>query len=388
MMMADEPKPRIIVFVANTTEYGGAEKHLLELVRRMGGSGVRRSILCLGPDFYSERLNGDPSASITVRRAAAPASLWGWRRLFRDARPDVVVFVCGWLFSFPWYASVAARLAGARRLFWLVHLKPDPVPVSLQRSPVRNIVRRIAGPQIRLRLGAHICTSVICVSNAIRDTLIGDYRFPVDKTVAIHNGISISEFVPSADGRAALRSRLGLDSEDVLFVAASRLSAVKGIDILLGAMDRVLRNGLRCKCVIIGDGPLRQQLSEQASAMGLQDAVFFEGFQQDVRPYFRAADAFVLTSHREGLPIAVLEAMASGLPCVVTDVGGNAEAVTHRVDGLVISPGSVYEAAEALSYMVRRPRERVEMSRRARTRVCEGFDIETKMAETIRLVLG
>jgi glycosyltransferase involved in cell wall biosynthesis len=116
--------------------------------------------------------------------------------------------------------------------------------------------------------------------------------------------------------------------------------------------------------------------------------IFMLGYQKDVRPYLLAANAFVLTSHKEGLPFAILEAMACGLPCIVTNVGGNAEAVVHNVTGLVVTAGSPCEVAEAVSYLLAHPEVRARMSRAARLRVCEEFDIEARMAEIERVILN
>jgi glycosyltransferase involved in cell wall biosynthesis len=106
-----------------------------------------------------------------------------------------------------------------------------------------------------------------------------------------------------------------------------------------------------------------------------------------VKPYLCAGDVFTLTSYREGLPFAVLEAMACGLPCVVTNVGGNAEAVIQNSNGLVVNAGSVDEVVEAISFLMSHPEERAQMSRVARVRACEEFDIETRMAEIKRVIL-
>jgi glycosyltransferase involved in cell wall biosynthesis len=132
---------------------------------------------------------------------------------------------------------------------------------------------------------------------------------------------------------------------------------------------------------------MRDELITQAQALGLSSVVRFEGFQSDVRPYLQSASAFILTSYMEGLPLSVLEAMACGLPCIVTDVGGNAEAVADDVVGFVIPPGSVDEAARAIVFLATHPMERATMSRMARQRVCRSFDIETRMQELIRTIL-
>jgi glycosyltransferase involved in cell wall biosynthesis len=383
---------RRILFVINTAEYGGAEKHLIELVSSFRGSRVKPSILCPGPDFYSEPLNQGRNFQINVRCKMQPTSFWGWFQDFRDLKPDVVVFVYGWLWSFRWYATLAAWLAGARNCFSIQQLFEPAVEANKQGRPIRNALRKLLGGHtpnlMAVRISARWCKTTICVSNAVRESLVKNYKFPARRTVTIYNGVRTSEFVPSEPNRVAVRAKLGLSSEEFVLVCAARLSKIKGIEILISAMAKVVREGTLCKCIIVGDGPLREELSIQAQALDLRAHVFFEGFQEDVRPYLQAANAFVLTSHREGLPLSIVEAMACGLPCVVTNVGGNAEAVTHKVNGLVVSPGSVDEVADAISYLATHPTERALMSRKARDRACAAFDMDDRMAEIRRVILS
>jgi glycosyltransferase involved in cell wall biosynthesis len=184
-----------------------------------------------------------------------------------------------------------------------------------------------------------------------------------------------------------MRAKLNLSPTEFLVVCVARLEAQKRIDILLSAIARLRQMGTRCKCLIIGDGSLRDSLAKQALMLNLAGDVVFAGFQDVVRPYLQAADVFVLTSQYEGLPIAILEAMACGVPCVVTDVGGNAEAVAHNVNGLLVSSGAVEEVADRISYLVTHPQERAEMSRMARIRACTAFDIRDQMAAIRDLLL-
>jgi len=229
---------------------------------------------------------------------------------------------------------------------------------------------------------------IICVSNTIRNSLIKGYRIPADKILTIHNGVSLPELGLHKNNSAAIRSRLGLSPGEFLLVCIARLSEQKRIDLLLLALAQLLHDGVSCKCVIVGDGPLREELAERHVSLGLTGHVIFEGFQEDTRQYLEAGTAFVLTSDREGLPLALLEAMACGLPCIVTGVGGNAEVITDRVHGLVVPAGSVSDIAAAILFMKSHPSERAEMARMARLRVQQEFDLEKCMAELSRNILG
>jgi glycosyltransferase involved in cell wall biosynthesis len=238
-----------------------------------------------------------------------------------------------------------------------------------------------------IRVSGYAPTKTICVSNAVRDALVG-YGFPSRRTITVHNGVSAATFFPSEANGTAVRARLGIDPEDFLLVCAARLVEAKGVDVLIHAVSRVLRQGVACKCIILGDGVLKEKLMRLANSHGLSDHVFFEGFQKDIRPYLQAGSAFILTSLLEGLPLSVLEAMACGLPCIVTNVGGSAEAVKHQVVGLVIPPGSTEDAEKAILYLATHHKERAEMAGKARETVCRFFDIEDGMRQLTDAVLS
>ena len=385
---ADSHRSRVL-FVHTAREFGGAEKHLIDLLRTLSGCGVDLSVLCLDADFFTERLSGNGAFYVNIRRAR-PGSLWEWVRILRDIRPDAVVFVNGVLWDFRWYASVAAWVARIPRRFSIAHLLPPPVPAKIKGwswGSVKGRIRR-GRPLLGRGLLAWCYSATICVSDAIREALIRNYHFPSHKTVTIHNGVSLSKFERSGTGGAAVRKKAGIGPEEFLLVSVGRLSEQKAVDILLLAMARLARHGVRCKCIIVGDGPLRKQLSEQSVALGLSNRVLFAGFQEDVRPYLEAANAFVLTSRNEGLPLALLEAMACGLPSVVTNVGGNAEALTNRVEGLIVPTESADDVADAISYLVTHPSECAEMSRMARARVREAFDVQAAMDKIKDVILG
>jgi glycosyltransferase involved in cell wall biosynthesis len=385
---------RTVLFVTNSFSYGGSEKHLLELLRRLDDGNVQSVVLCTDSDPYTQRLKEGCHSSVAVRSEQSLKSIRDWLRVFREIKPDVVVLVYGTLWILPWVAAVAARLAGIQKLYAIHHLMPLPPqdPRILEIKSPRDILRRVFGKRVRklltVRVPPHLCNKTICVSNAVRNSLIEQYRFPARKMLTIHNGVSPREFALSRGDGIAIRAELEIHSDEFVLVCTARLSTEKGIDILLSAMGQIIQKDPSCKCIIIGEGSLKEKLLEQVKSLGLGRHVFMEGFRADVRPYLCAADAFVLTSQIEGLPFSVLEAMACGLPCVVTNVGGNAEAVAHNVNGLVVNPSSVDEVVQAIIYLRTHPQERARMAHASRSRVCEEFDIEVRMADIKRLILS
>lgn len=370
-------------------EFGGTERHLLDLIQLMSISDVELSIVCLGGDPYTERLAQFSTIHVNVRREANISSIHSWWRLLRESQPDVVVFVRSWLWCFPWYTCLIAWAAGIPRRFSILHLTPAP-QIEAKGSVITHIVSRFI--RLRKRFGikriALCCTSMICVSNAIRNSLVNDYGFPSEKALTIHNGVSLVRFQSTMGTRETFRRSNGVADEEFLLVCVARLTPRKRLDLLLNAVAKANGAGVHCKCVIVGDGPLKEELLQLSCDLRLTDAAIFAGFQQEVKVYLDAADAFALTSDCEGFPLSILEAMAAGLPCIVTDVGGNAEAVTNLVDGFVVPAGSSDAVANAIVHLATNRSERTRMSEMARRKVRETFDVNLKMAEVQAVILA
>ena len=388
------PGKKIMFVLPKAAEFGGLERHLLDLLGRLPDRLLPPIVICFVQDIITARMDQQQQGHVVVKCMKEPRSLWDWLLIMRKDNPDTIVFPYSWIEAFPWQAPVAAALAGIRRRISIQHLIPPPLPPPVQGKSLRDMVRRLIGRQARdvlkvkisARMSGYLSSTTVCVSNAVRDSLVKVYGFQPRKTVVIVNGVSILTFTPSKMSGAAVRARLDIDPEEFVLVCAARLAEEKGIDILIRAVSQVVRQGVTCKCIILGGGPLRMKLQEEVKLEGLRDHVFFEGFQPDVRPYLQAGSAFILTSHLEGLPISVLEAMACGLPCIVTDVGGSAEAVKDQITGLVIPPASVEAAAEAILYLATNPDKCSEMANKAREEVKRSFDIEKSMAELLSVI--
>jgi glycosyltransferase involved in cell wall biosynthesis len=385
---------KIMFVLPKATEFGGIERHLLELLSRLPQPLPPPTVVCFDRDIITARMDQEQHGQQVVKCVKEPRSLWDWLRIIRKEKPDTIVFLYNSIEAFPWQAPLAAALAGVRKRISIQHLIPPPLPLSAQAKSPRDLLRRLIGRQARnvlklktsARISSYLSSTTVCVSNAVRNALVNVYGFRPGKTIVVLNGVSTSNYSASKTNGAVVRTRLDIDPEEFVLVCAARLVEEKGIDVLIRAVSRVVRQGVPCKCIILGDGPLREQLQQKVNLEGLWDYVFFEGFQPDVRPYLQAASAFILTSYLEGLPISILEAMASGLPCIVTNVGGNAEAIENGVTGLVIPPGSAEAAADAIVYLATNPEKRLEMAGKTREVVQRLFDLDKTMSELVGLI--
>ena len=142
------------------------------------------------------------------------------------------------------------------------------------------------------------------------------------------------------------------------------------------------------RCVIAGSGPLEDELRARVSACGLAHVVTFLGFVQDVAPVLQASDIYVSASEKEGLPLSLIEGMACGLPCVVTDIEGHREIITDGVNGLLVPPASEGALARAIQHLLACREERLKMGLNGRDMAERQFDVEAAMERLISVVLA
>jgi glycosyltransferase involved in cell wall biosynthesis len=169
----------------------------------------------------------------------------------------------------------------------------------------------------------------------------------------IPNGIPVASFQRGAASRAARRREHGLSQKDVAFVCVARLEPQKNHTMLLEAFARALGMEPRAHLWLVGDGSCRAALELRARELGLEKKVRFLGQRAEVPPLLAAADAFVLASHNEGNPLALMEAMAAGLPVVATAVGGVPELLLDERSGLLVRPGDCSGFAAAMLRLFR-----------------------------------
>lgn len=201
----------------------------------------------------------------------------------------------------------------------------------------------------------------------------------------IPNGVDLRAFAPaSGEERRALRSRLRLPEDRVVCAFVGRLTSQKDPDLLLDAWT--MGRWPQAHLVLVGDGPLRRALEARVASDPLAGRVTFAGATSAVAQYLRAVDLLVLPSRAEGMPNALLEAMACGLPVVATDLAGNREVLGNDGKaGLLVPPGDALGLAHAIETLVNAPSLRREAGAFARARVQERFDIRRVAGEYLSL---
>jgi len=223
------------------------------------------------------------------------------------------------------------------------------------------------------------------VSNAVRDDIVRTNLISSpDKVVTIYNGIDVKAFMDSNLTREEARTRLGLSDKDAfVYGTVGRLAETKGQDVLLKAFARVCEKYPKSWLIITGKGRLEPELRALSAELNIHERVVFLGYRTDVPEVMKTFDVFVLPSIAEGLPGALLEAMATGLPVIASSVGGVPEVLNNSDLGTMVSPRSVDELASAMKGLYKTPEEhRYKIGKALRERVLEGFSKE-KMVSAI-----
>lgn len=256
-------------------------------------------------------------------------------------------------------AAFYGALAGKLCRLPVIHTKH-----GTNRAPMRA--------QERLNRLAFLMTDHVVSVNPSLRALSRREGVRLDRSSVIDNGVDLTRFDAGATARRRARDELGLPRDAFVVGSVARLVHEKNQALLLESFADVARAGDGAEdayLVILGDGPLRGQLQAQADGLRVGERVLLAGARGGVERLLPAFDVFVLSSDAEGLPVALLEAMAAGLPPVVTSVGAMPEAVAHGEAGKVVTPRSRADLCSAVLDLWRLPSERARLGAAARDRV-------------------
>lgn len=345
--------------------WGGQE---LRIVADVVASQQRGHTVCVVVDpsaLFLSRARLEPECIATARlRRKGLTGLITLGRVIRAFSPDVIVTHSS---TDHWLVSVIRVLSFAR--FSIVRLRHISAPIQ-STIPTRWVYRQ--------------AQSIVTTSDAIRDQIRMLTGLSSDRITAIATGVDCSLFKPvGRSQRVAMRTRLGLPEDAFVLCAVSTLRSWKGHRFVLQALVE-LKDVI---FVVAGDGPQEEALRAMTLALELDHRVIFLGYQADVRAVFEASDCFVQASTgNEGVSQSMLQAMASGLPVVVSNIGGLNEVVRHEVEGLLVEPTDVLELVNALARMQSQSTDRIVFGQAARRRVTEHYSLEA-MADSMEQVI-
>jgi glycosyltransferase involved in cell wall biosynthesis len=350
---------------------GGTEKHLAQLIAGLSPQQFRATVVAFdlgeNPLLDELRRRGIPIIHLPVGREYVPNALrqaWRLSRLVRRQRFDIVQTYHQKSDTF---GALVVWLAGARHL---ISSKRDTG--DLRKPLHRFLNRRLQG----------LFERFIMVADGVRKVVVARDHLPPDRVVTIYNGVDADWFLPpTAEQRQAARRRLGLESGEAVVGMVAGFRPEKNHDVFFAGAERALAAVPNLRVLAVGAGELLESFRSRLADSPLGARTLFAGEVADVRPWLWAMDVGCLTpGSNEGFSNAVIEQMAVGLPMIVTDVGGNAEAVVNGETGLVIPPGDPGAVAAALTSVFADPARLQSMGRAARRRVEEHFSLQRMCA--------
>lgn len=345
--------PRRVLWLAKGLGLGGTEHRLTRALRHVDRARFEIDVAYVLPwkDALVPAIEAQGVPVHCLRGGAAFDLRWvlRLRRLVAERKYDIVHTLMP-------YPAIAARLAlhGVH----LVHTEPN----------VWDAYRPFTAWANAATYGSN--DAVIAVSEAVAASV--GVRRRVRRLPPVHtvvHGIDHSGIRRGPDARAAARLTLGLKADDLVVGAVASLTPKKDHHTLLAAFAVGLARGADpTRLVLVGGGRLDAELRAVAGQLGIADRVVFAGARDDVMALLPAFDIFALSSRHEGLPIALVEAMATGLPAVATTVGGVPELITDGEDGLLVPPGDTSAFAAALAKLAADAPLRTAMGDAARAR--------------------
>lgn len=249
----------------------------------------------------------------------------------------------------------------------------------LRGLPVRRVVTRrmdypIQPGRMTHLLYAQSVDMVVAISHGVETALLAG-GVPSTRIRRIPSGIDTTRFLPDAPRRQQMRTVLGIEPHECMVLMVGALTERKGHGSLFSAAYLLQERNVRLRYVICGEGSLRASLEAQVRTLGLQNVIRFTGFTSEVTDYLAAADIFVHVPLWEGLGVAVIEALAAGLPVVASRVGGIPELIDDQVTGLLVPPQDAAALALALERLVHHAQWATTLGTKGQTFVQAQFDV-------------
>jgi len=325
-----------ILHLTLNMDIGGTEQVIKQLVAGLDSNRYQCAVACIdnrvGSMGEELRLGGIDVFALPRQSGLDWSLVTMLRKLVKEQRYDILH--CHQYSPYS-YGALAALTADVKVIF-TEHGRFHPDRFTWKRRLVNQL----------LRFGTDSTTAI---SSATKDALVKYEWLPKKNISVIYNGIAAPS---TTEADQALRQSLGLSEQHQVLGTISRLDPIKNQIMMIDAFQQVRSTFPNARLLIVGDGAERQRLEQHVAELKLSNDVIFTGFQSKPEPYLDLIDVFLLSSYSEGTSMTLLEAMAKGKPCVVTNVGGNPEVVSDGVDGFLVESGNTTKFAEAIATLL------------------------------------
>lgn len=352
-------RPIPILYLNYSMEIGGIETLISELTHRIGGNGFIPYIgVFKGGGSLEKGLISDNISLFNLnKKEGIDLTLAGrLRRLLMDKRVKII--------HTHNYSSWFYGVLASSGIKGLSHIHTEHSNVGEKR---RVWIERIL---------SWYTAKIVCVSEKVRRSMINNQGISSERLTLLYNGVDTKKFYHDFNKRQSCREKLGIKQDSPVIGIVARLNPIKDHFTLLEAFAQVSKDIPDASLLIVGNGELKDKLENKTRNLGLTKNVFFLGERRDIPELLNAMDIFVLSSLNEGHNVSLLEAMATGLPVVVTNVGGNLELVLAGITGFLVPPKETAMLSEKIKMLIKDEYLRSQMGKRGRLRIVEYFDMD------------
>lgn len=351
-------------------DLGGLQRIVNQLINKIDRNRFIPYLCCIdrGGLFY-EQLGKNSIKTYVLRRRPGPFDTRLLARLYnilRKNKIDIIHSQSGCTL----YAALAGRLARIKGIIHTEHgrLVPDKKPAIIED-----------------RLSSLLINQVVGVSEELTEYLASVVKISSKKLITIINGVDTHKFTPlNTDQRKDLRNAMGLGERDKIIGTVCRLDPVKNLEFLIKCMPSIFGAVPKCKLLIVGDGPGKENLIKYAQGLGVDSKVIFTGQRMDVEKVLPVFDIYICTSLSEGTSMTILEAMSCGLPIVASAVGGNSKLVDSS-NGLLFPLNDAETFKRHIIGLLKKPELLNVMGRNSRKKVEINFNLNKMVKQYEKL---
>lgn len=360
---------RLVHLVTRMT-FAGVGHVVASLLQNMRKDRYESSVWCIeGADLLGEKLRDEGFPILEVGRRSRRDLLLFFRLANLLRKNRITILHCHDELSW-FYGAIAARMAGVESVFMTMHGRRKDISR-------RHIVEQ--------KMLSRLTTTLVTVSSYLEKQIMHELSVDASKVRTIRNGIGSFSDDNGASNRETARSLLNSPPDAILIGSVGRLRSVKNFNLLLQATAAARNYVPSLRLILIGDGPERDHLIQQADALGLKETVTFLGERQDVTGLLPALDVYVCSSDYEGISLSILEAMAAGRPVIATSVGGNTEIIRDKKNGLLVEPGQCEAMVEAIIELATDESKRDRFGSAGQHTVVSHFGIDSMLSSYDRL---
>lgn len=365
----------------------------MSMLEKVSYTTHRITLMTASPELFASQVK---SAGVPVAVVPFPVDYGGsFRRRYRSLRRALeavgassAIFVQGTFLDFGLPDFLAAYVA-TRGCIFAYEVLAAPEPPARASGMHFGLVPGLGlwwyGQRVMCAVSGRLFTRVVTVGAEIERRLVEWYHYPRRAVTTVHHGTDLRVFSPEESARRRMREQYEIEADELVIISTARLSVVKRVDRLINAFDPAA-GGRRCRLFLMGDGPLKDDLVALAASKRHAGKITFLGLRDTVVDFLRMSDVFVLPSENEGLSNAMMEAMATGLICVVTQTPGAAEVIDEGRTGFIIERTEEGVRQGLLKALSLSAEGRAEMGTRAREAIAARFDIENGLLEEMRLL--